>query len=153
MAQKSKKKPVVEKSTKGKTKTAQVPAEKKIVSLHRILEITTAIIAIITFILTFPMLVKECSTPESAMFYGIVVDETDKPVANAEIQVQEKEGDKTRLGFDKTQANGEFSFQVKAKPEATIWVTVSQDGQIGFQGYKTLLGNTTILFKKTTNKN
>lgn len=153
MAQKSKKKPAVEKSTKGKTKTAQVPAEKKIIRVHRILEITAAIIAIITFILTFPMLVKECSAPESARFYGVVVDEAGKPVANAEIVVQEKEGEKTRLGFDKTQRNGEFSLPVKVKPEATIWVTVSKDGQIGFQGYKTLLGNATILFKKTRNEN
>lgn len=153
MAQKSKKKTAVQKSTKGKTKTAQVPAEKKIVSLHRILEITAAIIAIITFIFIFPTLVKDCSTPESSMFYGVVVDEAGKPVANAEIVVQEKEGDKTRLGFDKTQSNGEFSLPVKAKPEATIWVTVSKDGQIGFQGYKTLLGNTTILFKKARNEN
>ena len=31
-------------------------------------------------------------------------------------------------------------------------LTASKDGQIGFQGYKTMLGNTTILFKKRRNK-
>ena len=148
MAQKSKKKPAAQKSTKGKTKTAQMPAEKKIVRVHRILEITAAIIAIITFIITFPMLLKECSTPESARFYGVVVDEGGKPVANAEIVVQEKVGDKVRLGFDKTQSNGEFNFVVKAKPKATIWVTVKKSGNVGFQGYKNLIGNTKIIFKR-----
>jgi len=121
---------------------------KRLEKVTKWLGIIVAITIIISFLFDLPKKIREALAPKSAMFYGVVIDETGQFVANAKIAIQEKEGDKVRIGFDKTRPNGEFSFVVKAKPEATIWVTVTKDGYIGFQGYKALLGNTTILFRR-----
>jgi len=166
MAKKSKKEPKVDKTTKRQaevegsddylsgrkidiTKPEEAPrSEKRLEKTTKWLGIIVAVTIIISFLFDLPRKIREALTPKSAIFYGIVIDETGQFVANAEVVVQEKEGDKVRIGFDKTRPNGEFSFVVKAKPEATIWVTVTKDGYIGFQGYKALLGNTTILFRR-----
>lgn len=149
MAQKSKKKPAVNKPLKQKAKTEEPPKpEKKLDKVQKLLGVIISITVIITFIFTFPKLIRDCSTEKSARFYGIVIDETAKPVADAEIEVQEKEGEKVRIGIDTTKPNGEFSFMVKADPKTAVWVTVTKDRHIGFQGYKILLGNTKIIFKR-----
>ncbi len=111
------------------------------------LSIIVAITVIISFVFEFPQKLFKSISPESSRFYGIVKDEKGKPVTNAEIDVREKEGDKFRLGFGKTSSNGEFNISVKANPKATIWVTVTKNGEVGFKGYKNFLEHDPILFK------
>ncbi len=122
-------------------------SEKKREKIAAWLGIFVLIIGIITFALDLPQKLKKVA-PQSTRFYGFVIDETGQPVGDAVITVTELEGDKDRIGFDKTKPNGYFNLVVKEKPEATVWVTVSKDGHIGFQNYKSLMSNTKILFKK-----
>jgi len=122
-------------------------SDKKLKKIALRLGIIGSILVIITFVCNLPQCIKSV-TPKSARLYGIVVNEAGQPIADAEITVTEKEGDKVRIGFDKTQSNGEFNFILKEKPKATVWVTVSKDGHIGYQNYYNLMGNARIVFRR-----
>lgn len=95
-------------------------------------------------------LIKD-ETPESSRFYGVVEDENGKLISDVEIIITEKDGEFDRVGYGRTQPNGEFDLLVKAKPQTTLWVTVIRDGVIGFQNYLPMLGSHKIIFKDTHN--
>jgi len=122
--------------------------EKKVDKLQKWLAVIISFTVIITFIFGLPKMIEKFSTPESTRFYGIVIDETGQPVADAEIVIRGKEGDNFHLGSGKSSSTGEFNFSVKARPDATIWVTVVQNGHVGFKGYKNFLEHDPILFKR-----
>ena len=132
---------------KKKKKIVSQNSDKKLKKIALRLTIFLTFLGIITHVCDLPKYIKSFA-PQSTRFLGFVIDETGQPVADAVITVTEIEGVKDRIGFNKTQPNGYFNFVVKEKPEATVWVTVSKDGHIGFQNYKSLMPNTKILFKK-----
>ncbi len=122
--------------------------EKKSDRLKYWLGIIVAFIAIFTFLLDIPNKIRELWTPSSSRFYGIVIDRQGIPVKFANIEIYKYDRDTVRIGVGKTTSTGEFNFEVKAKSGETTWVVVSRHGCIGFRGYKTLLGNSKILFKE-----
>ena len=67
------------------------------------------------------------------------IDENGKPVGNAEIVIYDKTGDEVNIGSGKTDSNGDFGFDVKAKPEDAAYIVVTKDGHIGFKGHKILM--------------
>ena len=91
----------------------------------------------------------EDEIPENSRFYGMVEDESGKLISDAEIIITEKDGEFDRLGYGRSEPNGEFDLLVKAKPQTTLWVTVIRDGVIGFQNYLPMLGSHKIIFKDT----
>lgn len=95
-------------------------------------------------------LIKD-ETSESSRFYGVVEDENGKLISDAEIIITEKDGEFDRVGYGRTQPNGEFDLLVKAKPQTTLWVTVTRNGVAGFQNYLPMLGSHRIIFKSTQN--
>ncbi len=103
------------------------------------------IVTILGFIFNLPQKIEGMVRPESARLWGIVLNTDEQPVADALIDVRREEGADTRIGHATTNTDGTFSFVVKSKSEESVWVTVSLDGRVGYEGYLALLGNKRIV--------
>jgi len=68
-------------------------------------------------------------TPASSTFFGSVRYLDGSPVPHAVLRVQ------GQLGEGKTDAYGNFKFEVQAKPGKQIRVTVEKDGRVGYDDY------------------
>jgi hypothetical protein len=85
-------------------------------------------------------------TPASSRFLGEVHDAHGNGVEGAQIEVRAQIGGPL-IGSDTSGPQGAFSFQIKAKYEETVYVTVTRGDSVGFANYLTNAGNQVIPFK------
>lgn len=121
----------------------QKPKKKSFWSLSSALLVAAASVAtVLAYFGISPML---CS-PKSSHFFGEVRDAHGEGVAEAQIEVR-AQIDAPIIGLGKTSIHGAFNFQIKAKHEATVYITVARGDSVGFEGYQTIVGNHIIPFK------
>jgi hypothetical protein len=105
--------------------------------------------AIIALIAGMPKIITEYRSlfpVKTATLSGSVRDPHGKPVAGAIVRAQGK------AGVDTTDANGDFSFDVKVELGTQIRVTVTKDGRVGYDDLLWLHGGKTIPFDTTKTK-
>jgi hypothetical protein len=116
--------------------------------IHLWLGIVVAIIVIVTGVFDIFGIFPDRTQPESARYYGLLLDEDGQPVANATISIRSEQESGQLLGKGETKRNGEFSVAVKAKPESTAWVVITKDGMVGFEGMQVLAGSNRPSFRR-----
>ena len=85
-------------------------------------------------------------TPASSTFFGEVRDVSGEGVEGALIEVRERI-EAPIIGSGKTGPRGSFNFQIKARYEETVHVTVTLGDSLGFADFKINAGNQILTFK------
>jgi hypothetical protein len=100
------------------------------------LGLLASLVTVLAFIFDLPQKLNSLLTPASSNFFGEVRDAKGQGVEGAQIEVR-MQIDGPLIGSATTGPQGLFSFQIKAKYEETVYVTVTRGDSVGFAKYLT----------------
>lgn len=108
---------------------------------QRLMVIIAVLAFFISIMFDIPQKIESKFFPKSTQFVGQIIDiNSGSPIAGAEIELFEKEGEQSQIGVAVTKEKGTFKFIVNAKKEEIVWATVKRNGYRDFQGYIALAG-------------
>jgi hypothetical protein len=131
----------------GRDVIIQQPSAKRI-SFGKSLAWLSATLGVLMTFFVLQKTTQKSDIPEGATYYGVVLDENEKGVANATIEIKEASDSARILNTGQTLPNGEFSILIKVKPGSTVWVKISKAGYKDFAGMKSLNGNDKVILNK-----